>query len=310
MSDKIWLITMASWEERFVLGLDHILKNDNLIGITVLYSRAFSNKTALNRARFKKIVDDADISFEEVEIDFEDQIKAYLSLEERIADLGRTMSKYTTVLLDISTMPREIIWNCFLLCEDNELPTRWCYFPPGSYCSEWLTKEPDVPRMVLRKSGVTRYGKQTALVIITGFDSERAMKAISYFEPGVVWLGIQLGQQYENLSRNAETQRTQLKPELCNVSIFEIDAYQDDHGMRELSGVIEGLLSDYNVLLTSLGPKPSAITAYQITSLHPEVGLFYVPALEYSPNYSSGILIDEIVRGENNYAAIGVPNNA
>lgn len=309
MSDKAWLITMGSWEDRFTLGLDHIFQTDKFVGVTILYSQAFLEQTACNREKAKHLANNAGIELIEVEFDFADQIEAYLSLEKHFVDLLENISPLVSISLDISTMPREIIWNCFTLCEDNSLPTRWSYFPPENYSTEWLTKEPDVPRMILRKSGITQYGKQTAIVIVTGFDSERAMKSISYFEPSVVKLGVQIGEQYENLSRNAEEQKMQLKPELCNISMFDIDAYSIDHGVKALSEVIDALLPSYNVLLTSQGPKPSAIAAYQIASSRPAVGLFYIPALEYSPKYSSGIRTDLAVQG-GSQTAIGAVSGA
>lgn len=297
MSNKIWLITMGSWEDRFFLGVDHLLKTDNLDGITVVYSRAFSTETADNRAKVAKNAVDAGVFSNEVEVDFEDQVKTYLSLESLLTELTTRLNSSATIFLDISTMPRELIWMCFTLCKDNALATRWAYFPPEKYGEEWLTKEPDAPRMVLRKSGITQYGKQTAVVVVTGFDSARVMKAITYFEPGIVMLGVQVGDQYENLKRNADEQRAQLRPELCNISTFDINAYSEDYGVQSLNDVIESLLPNYNVLLTSQGPKPSSVAAYQIATLHPEVGLFYVPALEYNPDYSKGIRTDLAVQG-------------
>ncbi len=292
-----WLITMGSWEDRFFLGVEHLLKTDCPVGITVLYSRTFATQTADNRAKVAKIAATAGVICNEVEVEFEDQVKTYFSLEILLAELTSQLNSPTSVFLDISTMPRELIWMCFTLCTDNALATRWAYFPPEEYGKEWLTKEPDAPRMVLRKSGITQYGKQTAVVIVTGFDSERVMKAITYFEPGVVKLGVQIGEQYENLKRNADEQRKQLRPELCDISTFDIDAYLKDHGEQILNDVIDSLLITHNVLLTSQGPKPSAVAAFQIATSRPEVGLFYVPALEYNPQYSKGIRTDLVVQG-------------
>lgn len=52
------------------------------------------------------------------------------------------------------------------------------------------------------------------------------------------------------------------------------------------------------MLLTSQGSKPSAVAAYQIAASRPEVGLFYVPALEYNSEYSFGIRTDWVVQSE------------
>lgn len=296
--NSIWLITMGSWEFRFLGGLEQLVKAKNVIGVTIIYSKAFLTRTQENRSKAKKILLDANIQLVEIEIDFENQISSYLSLEEHVTVLRtKTNVLSSLVQLDISTMPRELIWLLFTLGDDEKINMDWVYFPPKSYDTEWLTRDPDLPRMALRKSGVTRYGKQTALVVVTGFDVSRTLKAISYFEPGHLSLGIQIGEQYENLKRNADEQKKQLKPEISSISTFDIDAYSSDHGMQQINDQVKSLLPTYNVLLTSLGPKPSAVTVYKVAVQNPEIGLFYVPAREYNENYSDGILLGKVIKG-------------
>lgn len=44
-----------------------------------------------------------------------------------------------------------------------------------------------------------------------------------------------------------------------------------------------------NFILTSLGPKLSAISAYQCYLEHPEIALSYLPCKEYNVDYCHGI---------------------
>lgn len=297
MNNKAWLVTMGSWEYRFLGGLENLITSKMVVGVTIIYSKAFLTRTHDNKLKARKIILDAGLELIEVEIDFEDQVKSYLSIEEHLNSLE---NKLTTVKVDISTMPRELIWLLFTLAYDNHNEIDWVYYPPKTYDKQWLTRDPDLPRIALRKSGVTRYGKQTALIVITGFDVARTLKAISYFEPGHISLGIQVGAQYENLKRNADDQKTQLKPELSNIHTFDIDAYSSDHGVQKIIELVTSLLPTYNVLLTSLGPKPSAVAVYKVALQIPEVGLFYIPAREYNESYSEGILLDKAVYGSLN----------
>jgi len=297
-NNKLWLITMGSWEARFVLGVEHLVSVNKFDGISVIFSKEFSEKSLDNRMKVKDICTKEQLHSVSVEIEFDEQVKTYISIEQHI-DLikSRIVDSSITLILDITTMPRELIWTCLTLCCDEKIHVEWVYYPPNKYDDEWLTRDPGIPRMVLRRSGVTRYGKPTAIVVITGFDTDRTLKAISYFEPSIVLLGIQTGEQYENLKRNANEQKVQLRPELGNIETFDMDAYSDDHGMKLLSEKIKLLLPDFNVLLTSLGPKPSAVTVYEITKLFPEIGLFYVPARKYNDKYSLGIKTEAVVRG-------------
>lgn len=289
---------MGSWEYRFLGGLENLISSKKVEGVTIIYSKAFLSRTHENRLKAKKILSDAGLKLIEVEIDFEDQVKSYLSLEEHFNSLQKEFSLQASIInIDISTMPRELIWLLFTLGYDEKCSIDWVYFPPTIYDKQWLTRDPDLPRIALRKSGVTRYGKQTALIVITGFDVARTLKAISYFEPGHISLGIQIGEQYENLKRNADDQKTQLKPELSNIHSFDIDAYSSDHGVQNIAELATSLLPNYNVLLTSLGPKPSAVAVYRVAMQIPEVGLFYIPAREYNETYSEGIRVENAVRG-------------
>jgi hypothetical protein len=292
---------MGSWEERFVLGVEHLISNNKFDGISIVYSKEFAESTNNNRLKVKEICLRHQLQSIEVDVDFIDQVNTYISIEQHLALITNKLANTTVeIILDISTMPRELIWTCLTLSRDENLHIEWIYYPPQKYDEEWLTRDPVIPRMALRKSGVTRYGKPTAVIVITGFDTERTLKAISYFEPSLVLLGIQTGEQYENLKRNANEQKAQLRPELCNIETFDFNAYSEDHGLKLLSEKIQLLQSNFNVLLTSQGPKPSAVTVYEIASLFPEVGLFYVPAREYNEKYSLGIKIDSMVCGNVN----------
>ena len=61
----------------------------------------------------------------------------------------------------------------------------------------------------------------------------------------------------------------------------------DDYIYLNMNVINENLrsLSDYNVILTSFGPKLSSIGVYMAYLNHPEIALCYVPCKEYNINY-------------------------
>ncbi len=54
-------------------------------------------------------------------------------------------------------------------------------------------------------------------------------------------------------------------------------------------GVLNALDSAYNVIMSSLGPKLTAITLYKLHRENEARGLVYAPSNEFSLEYSSGI---------------------
>ena len=194
------------------------------------------------------------------------------------------------VHIDITTMPRDIIWTIlfFLNQRSNKILIR--YYQPKSYHDTWLSKEPYSPRLLLKHSGIIELGKPQCVVIITGFDGERTRQIVSKFEPQKVVLCVQKGEQYDNPQRNEANRHKDICRSIgvTDVSPFEIDCYGTDFGEETIDSVLSSL-SDYNVILASFGPKPSAIGVYKAYQQHTEVALCYVPCKEYNKDYCQGI---------------------
>ena len=72
-------------------------------------------------------------------------------------------------------------------------------------------------------------------------------------------------------------------------SIFELDAFDEDRGMAAIERQIQNIGSSYNIIMSSLGPKLTAITLYKIKREREEIGLVYTPSRQYNKNYSHGI---------------------
>jgi hypothetical protein len=75
---------------------------------------------------------------------------------------------------------------------------------------------------------------------------------------------------------------------VSDITSMEIDFYGEDFGEDAINSVISSL-SDYNIIISSFGPKPSAIGVYKAYQKHKEVALCYVPCKEYNKDYCKGI---------------------
>ena len=144
----------------------------------------------------------------------------------------------------------------------------------------------------MKHSGIYDLGKETTLIMITGFDEERTKYLLYKFEPKKVYLLVQSGQQYDNLDRNNVMIHTNICREFGlkeeDIISNHINAYSDDLGYNAINNAINAEI-DSNIILASFGPKPSAVAAYRCYMQHPEIALCYLPCNEYNPKYCQGI---------------------
>ena len=278
------LVTVASWEPRFVLGIERTLQARSAGRILAYFLGEYGDRTQEARHALRKISKDhTGVDLREQEMTFGAPGDAWRLLER---DLGPTAGIGDEVLVDLTTMPREIIWSALFWLETATANVHYVYNRPKTYASEWLSRDPNDPRLVYKLAGTLEFGRPTALVAVTGFDEKRCRQAVEFYEPARVLLAAQGGQQYENNVRN-------VGPKFAASGIpidhTEVDAFGPDHGYSALRGRVETLARDHNVILCSFGPKPSAIALFRLQREFPQCALAYIGCKEYNPNYSAGL---------------------
>ncbi len=193
-----------------------------------------------------------------------------------------------SVMLDISTMPREVIWWSLKFLQRENCAVSFVYHRPGGYSQEWLTRDTGEPRLVYQCSGIARLGQPTGLLLLSGFDLDRAQRMIQYFEPSLVLLGIQGGNQFENISKNIDPARA-LTDRMTLAKPFDVNAFGEDMGFQAMLDAIHPNLASHNFIAASLGPKVSAISLFRLHSTYPEIALTYAPSRQFNSEYSTGI---------------------
>lgn len=281
------IIICPSWEDRSFLGFLRDCEDIKASRVIALRKERPINETEISACveKITGICVQQSIKYEEL-LWKDNPIDNSRALKTCINELESD----AIVHIDITTMPRDIIWTLlfFLNQRSNKVLIR--YYRPKSYHDTWLSKEPYSPRLLLKHSGIIELGKPQCVVIITGFDGERTRQIASKFEPQKVVLCVQEGMQYNNTQRN----EVSLHESICrsvgvtDVSSFDIDCYGKDFGEDVIRSVLSSL-TDYNVILASFGPKPSAIGVYKAYQHHAEVALCYVPCKEYNKDYCQGI---------------------
>lgn len=279
--DKYQLITFAGWEDRFILGARQIFSEKHISSVTLFYSKEFSHATAKNRTLFRRECQKKSTPLLDVEINFSSQKDTWATIWEQI----QTIDSSNAVLVDISTMPREIIWYTLLALRELSITTDYVYHKPQEY-GEWQTEDTDTPRLPLKLSGISDLQKKTLLFIITGYDPLRTAQICNYFEPERIYLAAQAGTQFDNQSKNLDAHKSIAKD--INATLVSIEYCSPDCGKQAIIDAISDDIHNYNIILASLGPKISAIALFKIFCQHSEIALCYAPTKAINIDYSSG----------------------
>ncbi len=287
------LLTFGSWEPRFLLGAKHLCAGGSITRVIVPFADEYADRTQSNRSELRKFTEDNGGVYHDFPITLATSIDCWRALSQEIP---KFLESEGEVFLDISTGPREAIWYALHILSALGCAITWRYHRPASY-ADWLSRNSKSPRVLLKRSGIALPGRKTCIIAFAGFDTERLAQLIEKYEPGYCLVGRQTGKQLENESRNTGFDAAFVHQR--QIIIFDFDFYDaSDNALNELLLKIpEEVWKDYNVIGASLGPKPSAITMFKLSQVHPEMGLVYVPSGDYNPDYSSGINLSKFSEG-------------
>jgi hypothetical protein len=278
------LIICASWEPRFLLGLRRLLKDRRCEHAIILYSDEYATRTAEARANAAKACQEhGALPVERVLYSAEPD----RTWSETLSPMLGTIEEGSRVIVDISTMPREIIWQTFWFLEFRKCGIEYVYNRPEGY-GDWLSRDPDSPRLVYKMSGISQIGARTALLVLAGYDVDRVQHLVDRYEPAITFLGLQMQSIDAHNDERMKAQQEAFNRDKGIVQ-FWLDAYSADHGMAAILDAIEPHRTTHNIVMASMGPKLSAVALYQLHRQYDTLGLVYLPSREFSSDYSHGI---------------------
>ena len=283
------MITFASWEDRFKLGFQRDLRNDRAQKVLLFHFASYEKWTEKNRDAVRRVCEEKEIEYISKCLDVNNPAENWRIV---LGSVESAIQDQKGVLVDISTMPREIIWYVLWQIEQNPIAGRYVYYSPENYGNDWLSRNPQSPRLVYKLSGLASPSAKTALLVTVGFDLQRVKRLINWYEPAKLLIGIQSESQFERNNTTMPDFRNTLEKEYkkeYDCETFELDAFAEDRGMRAIQEKLKQLDTSYNVIMSSLGPKLTAITLYRLQRENEERGLVYAPSNEFSQTYSSGI---------------------
>ena len=285
MSNATTLVACASWEDRFRLGVERDIEVFRPRSLVVYFFQEFENWTADNRRNIAEHCRAKGVDVVERRLSFARPAENWKQLQSDCTDI---VAASAAAHVDISTMPRELIWTAFWSLQMRQITVSYTYHTPAKYNDGWLSRDPGRPRLVFKLSGIAKLGRRTALVVLTGFDDKRTSELMRFYEPERTLIGLQQGDLNTGNAAKMNEQRLVFGRDAA-VLLFDIDAYSSDHGEQVLTERLRPLLASHNVVVSSLGPKLSAVAIYRIQRRFPEIGVSYAPSCEFNRDYSQGI---------------------
>jgi hypothetical protein len=282
MNERI-LLAPAGWEERFEKGVYIDIEEFQPAKVLVPFSNEYAARTLRFRNNIRAQAEASNKQYIEFDLDYYEPISVYKAL---LTIFENHVPPTAKVRFNGTTTPRDLIWYALHLLSVNQIPTEFSYFRPLDYGKTYLSRDARAPRLVLKRSGIAYPDQPTCILAFPGFDEERLSQLEQRYEPKRILIGYQIGNQLDNKKRNVLNRREPVDGE----SHFEIDCYDmSNKSITMLLKKLDELSEPHNVIAASLGPKPSAVTLFRLTQLRPEIGLAYIPAGDYSEDYSNGI---------------------
>ncbi len=129
---------------------------------------------------------------------------------------------------------------------------------------------------------------RTVLAVLSGYDVERVQQLVRFYEPEHTIIARQMHDPLGAATGRLEKIKQRFEA-TSNVQWLEIDAFSPDHGQAAILEQVRPYLDSHNVIMSSLGPKVSAVALYRIQRDHRQIALAYAPSRDFNKDYSSGI---------------------
>jgi hypothetical protein len=209
------------------------------------------------------------------------------------AALEPTDERGRSILVDITTFTHEAL---LILVRVLQIATRkhdrvfFTYAGAREYSvgsegqEKWLSKGISEIRSVLGYPGVILPSKRVHLIILTGFETERAAKLVDAFEPGVVSLGFVT--TAEDDAKNYESSRTFQQAFLekyVSADVFRFPCF-DIVETKKAVRLQREKHPEYNTVIAAMNTKVSTVAVALAALEQPAIQLCYALANEY--NYS------------------------
>jgi hypothetical protein len=156
---------------------------------------------------------------------------------------------------------------------------------------KWLSRGVDEVRTVLGFPGNVLSSRKTHLIILVGYEHERASKLIEIIEPNTIALGYgRSGSSTTDKDRDANQHYHKLVEnmaasygEVMNFEIYCDDPYRTQNAILEQTKTV----GSKNIVLAPMNNKITTIGAALAAIKYRDIQICYAPALQYNYHYYS-----------------------
>jgi hypothetical protein len=286
------LICSGSFEERWYQIAKNI-NTDRLANIVILnkgyegpsWNKGLNELNELHRGKFEIL----DIPCEPMEI-----WKIFSS-----AILPTIKQQTFLTLIDITTLTHETVVMFVSLIKAEKLSEKVilgyagakAYFVSDDKDDWWLSRGVKDIRSILGFPGLVRPSKKSHLIILVGFETERAKELIIQYEPISISLGIGIEPYSQEFYEKNRWFKEQLQMFIVGSSVKTISEFQfscSDFGSAKSAVLLEASkFSDLNVTIAPMNTKVSTVAVACAAMENEALKLCYVEPLEYNKEYYS-----------------------
>lgn len=285
-------------------------KKFSYIGFASFEKRCLSLCKAIEKSRMKKvyILKNSDATanelcqarYAEIEKECHDISSIPVSLEKpaittsNIVELIKQIQSDNEkrLVVDISTFTHEILAILiFVLFHFKEAFDELVFLYNGAVSYEpWLSKGCKEVRNVIGYPGRFRQNKRQHLIILTGFEHERATRLVEMLEPDKLSLGYGVDPTELTHSDTMSEKKKEFNSWIANIQ--GMDCITFDFSCTQIQKTINVLVKlikeyrDYNNIIVPLNTKLSTIATALVGIMNDEVQICYPIPEVYNPAYS------------------------
>ncbi|WP_113049280.1 hypothetical protein [Rhizobiales bacterium] len=272
----------VSFEARSI-EIPVMLKASEWKSFTVFRS---SRRSRLANNRFETIEQLWKDDLPSPELDTADPLLVARTLREQVLKFA-ALARGQSALIDVTSFRREELLILFSILKNHDLGDvgKWRLGYVGTQdMGRWLSGKVTAVRSVVGFAGDMWPSKSSRLVIMMGFELERARSIVDAYEPGLVILGF--GKRSESISETLYSRNAAVVEQLASdiggdVKRFEFSARDPSQVVLDLEDAL-GDDTAFNTILAPLHTKLSTLGAGMYASKHSEVQICYAAVDEYN----------------------------